>query len=119
LCKLADFVETTPFWNEVAAFRAETALSSRLGFKQLGRVGDRYGFEQVSEPPSWGQHLHDIGGCFHGWGLTRVHNPNALSRQRFFRPYDHLWMTRSTLIDRYGRGQRGRDQLPAFRIGVG
>lgn len=101
---LAQFVETDPAWCGIKAFRAEAALSSRIGDKQLQRVTRRYGFECIDEPASWQRHLHELGECFSAWGLARVYNPAALAHQRFFRPYHDLWVTHATLIARYGMG---------------
>jgi hypothetical protein len=36
------------------------------------------------------------------WGLTRVFNPAALSRQRFLRDHNELWISRSVLVTLYG-----------------
>ena len=101
---LAQFVETDPAWYGINAFRAEAALSSRIGDKQLERVTRRYGFECIDEATSWQRHLHELGECFSAWGLARAYNPAALPHQRFFRPYHDLWITRATLTARYGAG---------------
>lgn len=110
LWALARFVEANCDWCDIEAFRAEAALSSRLGMAQLQRVTRRYGFECIDEPVSWLRHLHELGECFSAWGLARVHNPAALAHQRFFRSYHDLWISRSTLIalnrDRRGVGPR-------------
>ncbi|HTZ36901.1 MAG TPA: hypothetical protein VMB84_12790 [Stellaceae bacterium] len=106
LRELARFVEREPEWRELPAFRAEAALSSRLGDIQLRRVVGRLGFECVSDPSGWFRHLHDVGACFTSWGLTRVHNPAALSRQHFFRAYHDLWIGRTMLMSRYGEEGR-------------
>ncbi|MFZ2003768.1 MAG: hypothetical protein WB697_02385 [Stellaceae bacterium] len=100
---LARFVETDPAWRHVAAFRAEAALSSRIGDKQLQRVTRRFGFECLDEPATWLRHLHELGECFNAWGLARAYNPAALAHQRFFRPYHDLWISRAALVARHGR----------------
>jgi hypothetical protein len=101
---LTQFLEIDPVWCGISAFRAEAALSSRIGDKQLERVTRRYGFECIDEPVSWQRHLHELGECCSAWGLARAYNPVALTHQRFFRPYHDLWLTRATLIARYGSG---------------
>ncbi|HWD59414.1 MAG TPA: hypothetical protein VG308_14100 [Stellaceae bacterium] len=108
LRELARFVETDPDWRDIRAFRGEAALSSRLGAVQLRRVIEQYGFECAGEPASWLRQLHDLGECFTARALTRAYNPNALPRQRFFRPYHDLWLSRATLIARHGARRRGR-----------
>jgi len=115
LTLLAAFVERDPVWRDVRAFRAEAALSSRIGSRQLSRVTRRYGFECVSEPSTLLRHLHEFGECFSAWGLARAYNPAALAHQRFFRPYHDLWISRATLIERYGHpgGARTRSARAA------
>jgi hypothetical protein len=105
---LAAFVEANDDWREMRAFCAEAALSSRIGDRQLRRVVQRYGFECVARTPSVLRQMHDIGECFTAWGLTRVYNPAALAHQRFFRPYHDLWISRATLIERFGHPRRVR-----------
>jgi hypothetical protein len=101
--ELACFIEEDAGWRGVQAFRAEAALSSRIGNAQLRRVAQRYGFECVTGEASWLRHVHDLGECFSAWGLARAYNPAALPRQRFFRNYHDLWISRYALIERYGR----------------
>jgi hypothetical protein len=99
---LARFVQAHTVWEEVRAFRGEAALSSRIGNVQLQRVAHHYGLEPVPVPNSVLRQLHDLGECFSAWGLARAYNPRALSRQRFFRPYQELWISRTVLIARHG-----------------
>lgn len=111
---LARFAESDPVWCGIDAFRAEAALSSRIGDRQLCRVTRRYGFECIDEPITWLRHLHDLGECFSAWGLARAYNPAALTHQRFFRSYHDLWISRTTLIARYGPGRDvGGRAMPA------
>ncbi|HEX3881077.1 MAG TPA: hypothetical protein VHW66_00315 [Stellaceae bacterium] len=98
---LAQFVESDPRWRDVRAFRGEAALSSRIGETQLRRVAHRYGFERIAAPPSVLRQLHQLGECFSAWGLTRAYNCAALPRQRFFRRYQEVWISRATLIARH------------------
>jgi hypothetical protein len=109
LCELADHVEDDPAWREVRALCAEAALSTRLGWPQVQRVAERYGFERVAPGVSVLRRLHALGESFTLWGLTRAFNPAALPRQPFMRDHHELWISRAALVARYGRARRRRD----------
>ena len=107
LCSLAEYIEREPAWQDVRGLRGEAALSTRLGASQVGRVGERYGFERV--PPtdlSFLGRLHAVGEGLTLWSLTRAFNPAALPRQPFMRDHHELWISRNALIRRYGRQRR-------------
>lgn len=115
--ELARFIEYAADWNDVLGFRGEAALSSRIGDAQLRRVTHHFGLEPIGAPHSVLRQLHEFGECFSAWGLTRVYNPAALSRQRFFRRYQELWISRTSLIARYGPQNPGVDRTA--RLGDG
>jgi hypothetical protein len=98
-----DYIDSDPVWQDVQAICAETALPTRLGASQIGRVFRRYGFELIPTNPSLGARLHGFGECFVLWGLTRAFNPAALPRQPFLRDRHELWISRSTLRRCYAR----------------
>jgi YkoP domain len=111
LCALAAYVEKEPQWRGVDAFMGYAAFSSRIGVVQLYRVTRRMGFEWV---PGSSSTVRTLAGSITGYGLTRVHNPAALARQQFFRRVHEIWISRSTLLARYGkpppaRGERRSD----------
>ncbi|MBV8121305.1 MAG: hypothetical protein JO081_15370 [Alphaproteobacteria bacterium] len=62
----------------------------------------RYGFERTPTDPSLLARLHGLGECFVLWGLTRAFNPAALPRQPFLRDRYEMWISRATLLARYG-----------------
>jgi hypothetical protein len=97
---LAEHVENDPDWRIVHAFRGHAAFSSRAGILQLHRVTRRLGFQWVPGGPSTARAL---AGSITGYGLTRVHNPAALSRQAFFRRVHEIWISRAMLLKLYGR----------------
>jgi hypothetical protein len=99
----SDYIESEAAWREVRAIRTETALPARLGASQIGRVFQRYGFERVPTNCTLLARLHGLGECFVMWGLTRAFNPAALPRQPFLRDRHELWISRTTLLLRYGR----------------
>jgi hypothetical protein len=107
LCSLAEYVEREPTWREIRALRGEAALSTRLGTLQVQRVGERYGFERVSPTDhSFLRRLHAVGESMTLWSLTKAFNPAALSRQPFMRDHHELWISRSSLLEHYGRPRR-------------
>ena len=117
LVLLARFVDRDDDWRELRAFRGEAAFSSRTGDKQLQRVAKHYGFERKVAPSSMLRQLHDFGECFSAWGLTRVYNPAALARQRFFRRYQELWLSRAVLTARYGENAAETGGCPPSGVG--
>jgi len=106
LRSLATYVESESAWREIRALRGDAALSPRLGIWQVQRVVGRYGFERVPTDFSFPRRLHAFGESFTLWGLTRAFNPAALGRQPFLREHHELWLSRTELLGRYGRGQR-------------
>jgi len=102
LQRLARHVAKDPLWRDVRAFRGEVAFSSSLGVLQLNRVARRHGFECIARGLSNGRPLRDLSNCIYAYGLARVFNPGAASRQRFFRRYDELWISRYKLLTLYG-----------------
>ena len=104
---LAIHVERDADCRGLRAFQGAAMLSSRLGALQINRVAGRFGFELIDTECSLAGRLHRLADSFCGWSLTSAFNPAALARQRFFRPYHELWITRAALIDGH-RPQRHR-----------
>ena len=102
LSLLADFVECDPVWAPVRVFCGDSTLSSRIGGLQMQRLARRHGFEPVQPPITLSRHLQTIADPLIVWGLTRAFNPAALSRQRFLRDHNELWISRSVLVTLYG-----------------
>ena len=103
LMLLAEHIEKEPAWREVQALCGEAALSARLGWLQVQRVAERYGFERLAPTaPTLGR-LHALAESCHLWGLTRAFNPAALPRQPFRRDHHELWISRSALLLHYAR----------------
>jgi hypothetical protein len=113
LCELADHVADEPGWRDVRALCAEAALSTRLGWPQVQRVAERYAFERVAPGVSLLQRLHALGEGLTLWGLTRAFNPAALPHQPFLRDHHQLWISRASLVARYGRRGQPTDRSPA------
>jgi hypothetical protein len=102
LAALAEHVEDDPSLRTVHAFRGYAVFSSRIGVLQLHRVIRRLGFEWV---PGGSSAVRTLTGSITCYGLSRVHNPAALSRQQFFRRVHEIWISRATLLQLYGRTQ--------------
>jgi hypothetical protein len=102
LAELAGHIEDNQELRSVAAFQAVAGFASRVGVLQLCRVGGRLGFEWV---PGGISAMQSLVGSLAGYALTRVHNPVALGRQRFFRPMYEIWISRSALLELYGSRQ--------------
>lgn len=103
LAALAAHVEESPDWQDVNAFRAHAAFSSRVGILQLYRVTRRMGFEWVPGDPST---IRSLAGSIIGYALTRANNPAALTRQAFFRQTHEIWISRAMLMGLYGPANR-------------
>jgi hypothetical protein len=116
LAALAMYVETAPAWREIPAFHAESGLSTRLRSLQIERVVQRYGFENAVSERSLLRRVHDLGDDFLLWGLARAFNPEALSRSRFFRDHQDLWISRSSLL-RHHLSQRQPNVNRAASLG--
>jgi hypothetical protein len=112
---LAQHAEHHPAWQQLAAFRADATLSSRLGDIQIRRLALRHGFELVEPPALLFRQLHALGDSVSAWGLTRAFNPAALARQRFLRDHHELWISRAMLLRRYARDARKAADAPSHR----
>ncbi|HZT88662.1 MAG TPA: hypothetical protein VFA12_11890 [Stellaceae bacterium] len=106
LCVLADYLEREPGWRNIRALYGEATLTARLGTAQVLRVAERYGFEPMPRQEGYLGRLHTLGENIMLWGLTRAFHPAALPRLPFRRDYNDLWMSRTTLRQRYAQAPR-------------
>lgn len=110
---LAEHVASDPLWRDVQAMRGGAAFSGALRTGQMRRVAGAFGFEVIPSQVSGLRRAHALGEDFLLWGFARAFNPATLHQQRFFRPRQDLWISRATLLGRYGRlGNRARLGTP-------
>lgn len=113
LSMLAEHVASDPLWRDVQAMRGGAAFSGVLRAGQMRRVVEAFGFEIIPAEVSGLRRAHAIGEDFLLWGFARAFNPATLHQQPFFRPRRDLWISRATLLGRYGRpGSRARVGSP-------
>ncbi|HXE55383.1 MAG TPA: bacteriohopanetetrol glucosamine biosynthesis glycosyltransferase HpnI [Tepidisphaeraceae bacterium] len=113
---LAAAAQTDPRLMDLPLFGGTAVFASREGEKTVDRVVSRFGFEWVEVPPrnSLFQRLHDFGENFLFWGLMRAFNPGGLRGKKFVRPREPLWMSRKTLLAKYGQAV-GQQPKPITR----
>jgi len=103
LKELATYLEDEPRFENIQAFRGETAFSKE-GLKERA-VFQRLGFDLVRTDRTgklkrFGEFWENI----YAWGLIWAFNPGSLRRKDFFRlERAQLWISRQALLERYGR----------------
>lgn len=108
---LCRYVEHEPGWAEVNAFCGTPRLPLRPNAtRQLRAVAEAYGFEMAAreEPPpgrfwSWAEGFRTL-------SFVLAYNPAASSHSSFRKQRQCLWLSRDTLVTRYGPGERRRDR---------
>lgn len=104
LVALAEYAEAAPEMHAIAAYCARIAFAARGRRTVMMQVGARFGFERVEAgPPGIGRQVHDFFDNIWLCGMLWTFNPRGLTHQGFFRDRDDYWISRQTLIDRYGR----------------
>jgi hypothetical protein len=102
LCLLADYVNNNPELDRLRAFGGESFF---LYTRRTSRLLERIGFEGAVDPPParWQERLRMRGVRLWTWLLRRAFNSQSV---REHRPKDllpqHAWLTRRTLMERYG-----------------
>lgn len=112
---LARHVACEPAWQEVQAVQAGISLAGALRGGQMRRVASSYGFEVLPADLSGFRRVHALGEDFLLWGFARAFNPSTLHRQPFFRARGDLWISRRTLLGRYGHADDGACHGPPSR----
>lgn len=100
LRELAHHLESDPAWDDVQAIHACVKFGSRRRRWQIQRAAARFGFEIVPCDLRCG--LHEWGEDILIWALARAFNPAALRRHVLWHDRTELWMSRASLINRYG-----------------
>ncbi len=113
LSALAEHAACDPLWRDVQAVRCGAAFSGAMRDGQMRRIAEAFGFKVIPANVSGLRRAHALGEDFLLWGFARAFNPATLHQQSFFRPRRDLWISRATLLGRYGRpGNRARFGLP-------
>lgn len=113
LAALAEHVACDPLWQDVQAVRCGAAFSGAMRDGQMQRIAEAFGFEVIPAEVSGLRRAHALGEDFLLWGFARAFNPATLHHQAFFRPRRDLWISRATLLGRYGRpGSRAQFGSP-------
>ena len=104
LHQLALALRTDPRLARAGAFGGTALLSSRGGPSQIAKMAARFGFEWVSDKrkPSVWRGIHDFFQNFLVFGLEWAFNPAGLRGKDFLRPREPLYLSRQTLLERYG-----------------
>jgi ceramide glucosyltransferase len=105
LTRLAAHIQTNPEYREIQAFRADNSFMGQYDLGPLERKVGRFGFEVVDgDGPSglWGQ-FGEFWENVYGWVLVWAYNPGGLRGNGSWKLHRrHLWLSRATLIEKYG-----------------
>jgi hypothetical protein len=100
---LARFVQDDPAWAEVQAFGGALAVPFRpRATKQLRFVAEEHGFGTPFEFEGTPGALAVFAESVRTWSFCKAYNPAACLHSPFLRGRQDLWLSRSTLLARYG-----------------
>lgn len=105
---LADYVEASPEFEHVKAFRAQLGVKGQDGEAKVARLARRFGFERVgrSGRPGFSDRFHRFFDNLYATGLVLAFNPASLRGKGFWRfERPEIWISRKGLLDRYGNAQ--------------
>jgi ceramide glucosyltransferase len=108
LRELTAYTQTDPRLARVKAFRGEGAFGSRYTPVHLAKMAERWGFELVRRDGAtgWRRRFADFWENLHATCLTWAYNPASLRGRRVWElRRDQFWITRETLLRRYGAEQ--------------
>lgn len=102
---LADYVQASPEFEHVKAFRARLGVKGQDGEAKVARLAQRFGFEMsaTTGARSLFERFHRFFDNLYATGLMLTFNPVSLRGKgfwRFGRP--EIWISRKGLLDRYG-----------------
>jgi ceramide glucosyltransferase len=113
---LAQRVSHDERYRGAKAFGGWTALAHRNGNGQFGRIVRGLGFDLIDAPrPGLWRRCHDFGENILIWGLLWTFNRHALRGRKFFRVRQQLWMSRKTLLAKYGSNGKKANGHPVAR----
>ncbi|WP_158258409.1 YkoP family protein [Rhodopila globiformis] len=100
LQELSHHLQATPAWYDVRIIHACVNFGSRRRRWQIQRAAARFGFELLPTEVPCG--LHEWGENMLIWAFVRAFNPPALRRHALWRDRTGLWISKASLISRYG-----------------
>jgi len=106
LIELARYIESAPEWEEVRAFKGETAVDSPEGVKQATELIGRLGFDllPLGRSISRLKPLLEFWENIYLWGLIWTFNPASLKGKRLVDLQRcQIWISRRRLLERYKR----------------
>lgn len=107
---LAAYISAHPNLSEIPALRANTTFMVR-NERQLRRLVMHYGFEVqgIVQPNGAFARIRRFGENILVWLLVWTFNPGERKKTKLSRPRYAIWMSRSTLMSRYGGAPRRRN----------
>lgn len=101
---VARYIEQERQLDAVRAVHGAPPFGSRLGVAQMVRTGQRFGCDVIDpgEPLEWRGRIHAVFDSMLLWGLTYAFNPAGLRTKNLLRYRHQLWISRRTLLLRYG-----------------
>lgn len=120
LNELAAYAEASPSLRNVVAFQARGAFVSRGRSAKMIRIAAGFGFERIvrDRQPRLIIHVQDFFDNFWLWGLVWAFNPRSLRGRALLRQRDELWISRATLIERFGSGAKHATPVPATKMTI-
>jgi len=111
---LAAYVENEMIWQNVRAFRGETALDLRRSQRGDTNPFARLGLELwPAEPAGLLKRFTDFWENLYSWWLIWAFNPVSLRRKRFWHLQRcQLWISREALLSKYGPDRSVKTVLP-------
>jgi len=97
---LAQFMNSHPEWDDVHAIRGCVNFGSRARRWQIQVAAARFGFELVPVESAYG--LHECGEDLLIWAFARAFNPFSLRRHVMWRDRTEIWISKPSLLRRYG-----------------
>lgn len=112
--ELAEHVRRDERCHEIPALRAELPFGSRNAERALKRLTRYFGVEILEPPRPTGlrARMHAFGRNLLLWALIWTFNPGSLKGRGLFKQCREVWVSRSTLIERFGEAAE-RDRVPA------
>lgn len=109
LVELAAEVESNPRLRGLKAFRGVTSFGSQDGLHQVARLAEQWGFELVDQQKPRGifRRFASFWENLYTWWIIWAFNPASLKGKSLWRlQRGQLWISRETLLRRYGRRER-------------